>query len=89
MIAKRGDVFLRNVNITTHLLALADVGGGADEKQVQKAFELLNSDEKVQAILVNILMLHRRLELRNRWSFVCRVRMLRKQNSLLRDAAFE
>lgn len=31
-----------------------DVGGGANEKQVQKAFELLNSDEKVQAILVNI-----------------------------------
>lgn len=31
-----------------------DVGGGANEKQVQKAFELLNSDDKVQAILVNI-----------------------------------
>lgn len=31
-----------------------DVGGGANEKQVQKAFELLNSDEAVQAILVNI-----------------------------------
>mmetsp|Transcript_31342 Transcript_31342/g.58112 ORF Transcript_31342/g.58112 Transcript_31342/m.58112 type:complete len:453 (-) Transcript_31342:140-1498(-) len=31
-----------------------DVGGGANEKQVQKAFELLNSDEKVLAILVNI-----------------------------------
>ena len=31
-----------------------DVGGGANEKQVQKAFELLNSDEKVKAILVNI-----------------------------------
>mmetsp|Transcript_11309 Transcript_11309/g.23843 ORF Transcript_11309/g.23843 Transcript_11309/m.23843 type:complete len:454 (+) Transcript_11309:123-1484(+) len=31
-----------------------DVGGGANEKQVQKAFELLNSDDKVEAILVNI-----------------------------------
>ncbi|KAL7541649.1 hypothetical protein ACHAXR_011096 [Thalassiosira sp. AJA248-18] len=31
-----------------------DVGGGADENQVQKAFELLNSDDNVQAILVNI-----------------------------------
>mmetsp|Transcript_36976 Transcript_36976/g.66524 ORF Transcript_36976/g.66524 Transcript_36976/m.66524 type:complete len:451 (+) Transcript_36976:78-1430(+) len=31
-----------------------DVGGGADEKQVQKAFELLNTDDNVQAILVNI-----------------------------------
>ena len=31
-----------------------DVGGGANEKQVQKAFELLNSDEAVEAILVNI-----------------------------------
>jgi succinyl-CoA synthetase beta subunit len=31
-----------------------DVGGGANEQQVQKAFELLNSDDKVKAILVNI-----------------------------------
>lgn len=31
-----------------------DVGGGASEKQVEKAFGLLNSDDKVQAILVNI-----------------------------------
>lgn len=31
-----------------------DVGGGANEKQVQKAFELLNSDDSVKAILVNI-----------------------------------
>lgn len=31
-----------------------DVGGGANENQVQKAFEILNADPKVQAILVNI-----------------------------------
>ena len=31
-----------------------DVGGGATERQVQKAFEILNSDPAVQAILVNI-----------------------------------
>jgi succinyl-CoA synthetase beta subunit len=31
-----------------------DVGGGATEQQVQKAFELLNSDEHVRAIFVNI-----------------------------------
>jgi len=31
-----------------------DVGGGASEQQVQKAFELLNTDPNVQAILVNI-----------------------------------
>jgi len=31
-----------------------DVGGGATETQVQKAFELLNSDPQVEAILVNI-----------------------------------
>jgi succinyl-CoA synthetase beta subunit len=31
-----------------------DVGGGANEKQVQKAFEILNADEKVKVILVNI-----------------------------------
>lgn len=31
-----------------------DVGGGATEKQVQKAFEILNADPKVEAILVNI-----------------------------------
>mmetsp|Transcript_1874 Transcript_1874/g.2872 ORF Transcript_1874/g.2872 Transcript_1874/m.2872 type:complete len:448 (+) Transcript_1874:23-1366(+) len=31
-----------------------DVGGGATEEQVQKAFELLNDDPNVQAILVNI-----------------------------------
>ena len=31
-----------------------DVGGGATAAQVQKAFELLNQDEKVKAILVNI-----------------------------------
>ena len=31
-----------------------DVGGGATESQVQKAFEILNADPKVQAILVNI-----------------------------------
>jgi len=31
-----------------------DVGGGANATQVQKAFEILNADEKVQAILVNI-----------------------------------
>jgi succinyl-CoA synthetase beta subunit len=31
-----------------------DVGGGATESQVQKAFEILNADEKVHAILVNI-----------------------------------
>jgi len=31
-----------------------DVGGGASEAQVQKAFELLNSDKQVKAILVNI-----------------------------------
>lgn len=31
-----------------------DVGGGATEEQVSKAFEILNADEKVKAILVNI-----------------------------------
>jgi len=31
-----------------------DVGGGATEGQVQKAFELLNADNNVKAILVNI-----------------------------------
>jgi succinyl-CoA synthetase beta subunit len=31
-----------------------DVGGGANESQVQKAFELLNADAHVRAILVNI-----------------------------------
>jgi len=31
-----------------------DVGGGANETQVQKAFELLNSDPNVETILVNI-----------------------------------
>jgi len=31
-----------------------DVGGGASEQQVQKAFEILNADAKVKAILVNI-----------------------------------
>mmetsp|Transcript_19307 Transcript_19307/g.25007 ORF Transcript_19307/g.25007 Transcript_19307/m.25007 type:complete len:433 (+) Transcript_19307:129-1427(+) len=31
-----------------------DVGGGATESQVQKAFELLNDDANVKAILVNI-----------------------------------
>lgn len=31
-----------------------DVGGGATEGQIQKAFELLNSDEKVKCIFVNI-----------------------------------
>ena len=31
-----------------------DVGGGATERQVQKGFEILNADPKVQAILVNI-----------------------------------
>jgi succinyl-CoA synthetase beta subunit len=31
-----------------------DVGGGASERQVQKAFEILNSDPQVKAILVNI-----------------------------------
>ena len=31
-----------------------DVGGGANETQVQKAFEILNSDPRVKAILVNI-----------------------------------
>ena len=31
-----------------------DVGGGASESQVQKAFELLNADKKVKTILVNI-----------------------------------
>jgi len=31
-----------------------DVGGGASEAQVQKAFELLNGDKQVKAILVNI-----------------------------------
>lgn len=31
-----------------------DVGGGASESQVQKAFELLNADPNVKAILVNI-----------------------------------
>lgn len=31
-----------------------DVGGGANEKQVQKAFEILNADPNVKAILVNI-----------------------------------
>ena len=31
-----------------------DVGGGASEGQVQKAFELLNADKNVKAILVNI-----------------------------------
>lgn len=31
-----------------------DVGGGATEQQVQKAFELLNKDPKVKAIMVNI-----------------------------------
>jgi succinyl-CoA synthetase beta subunit len=31
-----------------------DVGGGANEEQVQKAFEILNNDPHVKAILVNI-----------------------------------
>ena len=31
-----------------------DVGGGADESQVTKAFEILNSHPSVKAILVNI-----------------------------------
>jgi succinyl-CoA synthetase beta subunit len=31
-----------------------DVGGGANEQQVQKAFEILNNDPHVKAILVNI-----------------------------------
>jgi len=31
-----------------------DVGGGASAEQVTRAFEILNSDAKVQAILVNI-----------------------------------
>ena len=31
-----------------------DVGGGATEAQVQKAFEILNADKQVKAILVNI-----------------------------------
>jgi succinyl-CoA synthetase beta subunit len=31
-----------------------DVGGGASEEQVQKAFELLNSDPNVKCIMVNI-----------------------------------
>jgi len=31
-----------------------DVGGGANEKQVQKAFEILNKDPAIKAILVNI-----------------------------------
>jgi succinyl-CoA synthetase beta subunit len=31
-----------------------DVGGGASEEQVQKAFEILDADPHVQAILVNI-----------------------------------
>jgi len=31
-----------------------DVGGGATEGQVQKAFEILNADPKVSSILVNI-----------------------------------
>jgi succinyl-CoA synthetase beta subunit len=31
-----------------------DVGGGANETQVQKAFELLNADRNVKCILVNI-----------------------------------
>jgi succinyl-CoA synthetase beta subunit len=31
-----------------------DVGGGATEQQVQKGFEILNADPKVEAILVNI-----------------------------------
>lgn len=31
-----------------------DVGGGANEQQVQKAFEILNADPRVKAILVNI-----------------------------------
>lgn len=31
-----------------------DVGGGASEAQVEKAFELLNADKQVKTILVNI-----------------------------------
>lgn len=31
-----------------------DVGGGANEKQVEAAFKLLTSDKRVKAILVNI-----------------------------------
>jgi succinyl-CoA synthetase beta subunit len=31
-----------------------DVGGGANEQQVQKAFEILNDDTRVKAILINI-----------------------------------
>lgn len=31
-----------------------DVGGGATEAQVKKAFEILNADDKVKSILVNI-----------------------------------
>ena len=31
-----------------------DVGGGASEEQVKKAFEILDSDDQVKSILVNI-----------------------------------
>jgi len=31
-----------------------DVGGGANEKQIEKAFEILSGDDNVKAILVNI-----------------------------------
>lgn len=31
-----------------------DVGGGATEEQVKKAFEILNGDDRVKSILVNI-----------------------------------
>lgn len=31
-----------------------DVGGGASAEQVKEAFELITSDPRVQAILVNI-----------------------------------
>ena len=31
-----------------------DVGGGADETQVERAFEILNGDPNVQALLINI-----------------------------------
>ena len=31
-----------------------DVGGGASEQQVQKAFELLNADKNVKTLFVNI-----------------------------------
>ena len=71
-----------------------DVGGGANSTMVAKAFEILNKDPKVNAILVNIFggimrcghdrqgassPRRRRSGSRNRWSFVSKAPTWRRQ----------